>query len=87
MSDANFEDGKRASVALQISIMELLNSGADPKAIALVATSIGLAMMKDHYGAQDGHEIALGLLERAEAGSLATYPALRAANQNTENPD
>jgi len=87
MSDANFEDGKRASVALQISIMELLNSGADPRAIALVTTSIGLAMMKDHYGTEDGHEIALGLLERAEAGSLATYPALRAANQNIENAD
>jgi len=87
MSDANFEDGKRASIALQTSIVDLLSSGADPRAIALVTTSIGLAMMKDHYGVEEGHEIALGLLERAEAGTLATYPALRAANQNIKNPD
>jgi hypothetical protein len=82
MAAENFEDGKRASVALQLSIVELLNSGTDPRAIALVTTSIGLAMLNEHYNSADSQEIGLGLLERAKEGSLATYPALRAANQN-----
>jgi len=87
MESANFEDGKRASVALQTTIIELLNTGADPRAIALVASSIGLAMLKDHYGTDDCNEIALGLLERAKEGGLMTYPALSAANQNVAGSD
>jgi hypothetical protein len=87
MSNANFEDGKKASVALQTSIIDLLETGADPRSIALVTASIGVAMLKDHYGADDSYEITLGLLGRAQEGSLATYPALRAANQNIENQD
>lgn len=87
MSNANFEDGKRASIALQTSIIDLLENGADPRSIALVTTSIGVAMLKDHYGADDSYEITLGLLGRAKDGELATYPALKAANQNIEDPD
>jgi len=87
MAKADFEDGKQASITLQMSIIELLNSGADPRAVALVTTSIGIAMMKDHYGADDSREIMLGLLERAKEGGLETYPALRAANQNTKISD
>ena len=87
MDVANFEDGKRASVALQTLIVELLNSGADARAIALVTTSIGLSMLRDHYGPEDSDEIACGLVERARQGALTTYPALRAANQNIENPE
>ncbi len=87
MTNANFEDGKKASVTLQRSIIDLLDSGADPRSIALVTASIGVAMLKDHYGSDDSHEITLGLLGRAKDGSLSTYPALRAANQNMENPD
>ncbi len=87
MNEANFEDGKQASVAIQSRIIELLNSGTDPRAIALVTTSIGLAMLHQHYGSADSAEIGLGLLERAKEGSLQTYPALSAANQNIGNPE
>ena len=87
MTNANFEDGKRASVALQTSIIDLLKSGADPRSIALVTTSIGVTMLKDHYGVEDSYDITVGLLNKARDGSLATYPALKAANQNAEKPD
>ncbi len=87
MNEANFEDGKKASVAIQTRIVELLNSGTDPRAVALVTTSIGLAMLRQHYSSEDSAEIGLGLLERAKEGSLETSPALSAANQNIRKPE
>ena len=85
MEKANFEDGQRASVALQTVIIELLNDGLDPRSAGLMASSIGIAMLMDHFGKEAGLEICQGLVQKGINGELATYPALRAANQNVKN--
>jgi len=84
MEKANFEDGQKASVALQTAIMGLLNDGLDPRSVGLMASSIGIAMLMDHFGKEAGHEICQGLVQKSMNGELATYPALRAANQNVK---
>jgi len=85
MGKANFEDGQRASVALQTAIMDLLEDGIDPRSASLMASSIGIAMLMDHFGKEAGLEICQGLVQKAVNGELATYPGLRVANQNVKN--
>lgn len=82
VNSANFSDGQKASVKLQETIIELLKSGMDPKSIGLMSCSIGSAMLVDHYGKADGKFICDELANKAVSGELATYPALKAANQN-----
>jgi len=84
MSNANFEDGMNASVAIQKTIVRLMREGLDPRSISLVTASIGAAMLVEHYGRTNGPEISKGLVEKAVAGELETYPALKTANQNVE---
>ena len=86
MSDANFEDGQRASVAVQTTIFELLDQDLDPCSISLATTSIGAAMLINHYGKINGIEIVIGLLQYAIDGKLEINLALKVANQNAKDP-
>jgi len=87
MNSADIESGTLAATEISKKILELVKQGADPAAIAIATTGIGLAMLMEHYGQVNGEEIGHGLVERAKDGELKIYQRVMADNANKKTGD